>query len=681
MDRPGNRVVGVVASSISLGWLLGAGAWAQVPMGPGTVLNEIREGFQVEPSVAFDGSGRAITAWTDGYVVARVVDAGDVGGPIARLDQVDGYAGPPRSTVRADGRTVVVWRQSYRVVDFDDLSLGEERTIAPEEQYFAIGSPDATFMGDGTFIIAFGASDLALDDPNHPFDVFVRLFNAAGDPLGPPRLVVGNEPGDQAGARIASDARGRFVVIWVSDQTEELYYFHSIYGRRFDEHGAPLGEPFRIDAGTGDPIFSADVAMNRDGGFVVSWSRFGPPGADADIFYRLYSEDGSPATPELRASEQTIGPQIDPALAMDAAGNFVLVWDDVAPPDDTFEEIQGRLFRPDGSPVGHEFRLTDVTPDDYDEIPAVALADNGTILAAWGSWREENANFYGFDIEARRFFRGCQPGASRLTLHGGRFEVCASYRTLAGTEGVGVPLPLTPESGGFWFFSPDNLEVVLKLLDGCGTNGNYWIYSAGLTNLEVTVGVIDTWSGQTWVFDNDQATAFPPVGEITSLPVCHASPKAAPLTAGTVSPGPPLEPSPIHWTDSTFTALPANFEGTCVADATHLCLQSDRFRVSARFATPGGELRDARVVPLGTDSGALWFFWPANLELFVKVLDACGLADFESFWVYAAGLTDLEVELTVVDTRSGTSKTYRNPQHRPYPAVLDSQAFNTCDTP
>ena len=393
MDRPGNRIAGVVALSTSIGWLLGAGAWAQVPMGPGTVLNEIREGFQLEPSVAFDGSGRAITAWTDGYVVARVVDAGDVGGPIARLDQVDGYAGPPRATARADGRTVVVWRQSYRVVDLDDLSLGEERTIAPEERYLATNGPDSTFVNDGTFVIAFEASDLELDDVNYPFDVFVRFFDASGDPMGPPRLVVGHEPGNQGGPRIASDARGRFVVIWVSDQTEELYYFHSIFGRRFDENGAPLGEPFRIDAGTGDPIFSADVAMNRDGGFVVSWARFGPPGADSDIYYRLYSEGGVPATPERRANEQTIGPQIDPAMGMDAAGNFVLVWDDVAPPDDTFEEIQGRLFRPDGSPVGHEFRLTDVTPDDYDEIPAVALADNGTFLAAWGSWREENANF------------------------------------------------------------------------------------------------------------------------------------------------------------------------------------------------------------------------------------------------------------------------------------------------
>lgn len=103
--------------------------------------------------------------------------------------------------------------------------------------------------------------------------------------------------------------------------------------------------------------------------------------------------------------------------------------------------------------------------------------------------------------------------------------------------------------------------------------------------------------------------------------------------------------------------------------------------MSATYATPGGETGDAQAVPLSADSGARWFFWPENLEFFVKVLDACDLPEFESFWVYAAGLTDLEVELSVVDTRTGEPKFYRNPQYRPFPAVLDAQAFASCGGP
>ena len=56
-----------------------------------------------------------------------------------------------------------------------------------------------------------------------------------------------------------------------------------------------------------------------------------------------------------------------------------------------------------------------------------------------------------------------------------------------------------------------------------------------------------------------------------------------------------------------------------------------------------------RAVRLGSDSGYFWFFDPTNPEIFVKVLDAC-VAPFERYWVFAAGLTDVETRLTVVDS-------------------------------
>lgn len=48
---------------------------------------------------------------------------------------------------------------------------------------------------------------------------------------------------------------------------------------------------------------------------------------------------------------------------------------------------------------------------------------------------------------------------------------------------------LTPESGYFWFFSPDNIEVPVKLLDGRSVNGHYWLFLSGMTDLGLTVTV------------------------------------------------------------------------------------------------------------------------------------------------------------------------------------------------
>lgn len=78
----------------------------------------------------------------------------------------------------------------------------------------------------------------------------------------------------------------------------------------------------------------------------------------------------------------------------------------------------------------------------------------------------------------------CLPLAAVLCLNGGRFRVAATWRTAQGS-GDAQALPLTPDTGAFWFFSAENLELVVKVLNGCAFNGNYWVFAGGLTNVGV----------------------------------------------------------------------------------------------------------------------------------------------------------------------------------------------------
>ncbi|HVR28597.1 MAG TPA: hypothetical protein VMS86_03600, partial [Thermoanaerobaculia bacterium] len=82
-------------------------------------------------------------------------------------------------------------------------------------------------------------------------------------------------------------------------------------------------------------------------------------------------------------------------------------------------------------------------------------------------------------------------------------------------------------------------------------------------------------------------------------------------------------------------------------------------------------------IELTDDTGAFWFFDSANVEILIKVLDACASA-FDSFWVFAAGLTNVEVRLTVTDTETGMVKVYDNPLDQPFQPVQDTRAFATC---
>jgi hypothetical protein len=118
---------------------------------------------------------------------------------------------------------------------------------------------------------------------------------------------------------------------------------------------------------------------------------------------------------------------------------------------------------------------------------------------------------------------------------------------------------------------------------------------------------------------------------------------------------------------------------TCAETASTLCLANQRFRVNAEWRIPDGTRGVGRVGRLTADSGYLWFFDPGNVEMMVKVLDACGA--FDRFWVFTAGLTNVRVDLTVTDTFTGEKWQRVNQLGVPFAPIQDASAFATCPPP
>jgi hypothetical protein len=117
-------------------------------------------------------------------------------------------------------------------------------------------------------------------------------------------------------------------------------------------------------------------------------------------------------------------------------------------------------------------------------------------------------------------------------------------------------------------------------------------------------------------------------------------------------------------------------DGPCVASPNAMCLNSDRFRVQALFLTGAGQGGEARMVKLTADSGYSWFFDSDNIEGVIKVLNGCGVNS--RYWVFAAGLTNVKVLLTVTDSATASTTTYFNPQGVPFQPLQDTGAFSTC---
>jgi PKD repeat protein len=108
----------------------------------------------------------------------------------------------------------------------------------------------------------------------------------------------------------------------------------------------------------------------------------------------------------------------------------------------------------------------------------------------------------------------------------------------------------------------------------------------------------------------------------------------------------------------------------------NLCLDSNRFQVSINWTKPDGSKGSGTAVSLTDDSGYFWFFDNTNIETVVKVLNGCSIGGH--YWVFAAGLTNVEATLTVLDTKNAVSKSYTNPQSTAFAPIQDTSAFSTC---
>ena len=90
----------------------------------------------------------------------------------------------------------------------------------------------------------------------------------------------------------------------------------------------------------------------------------------------------------------------------------------------------------------------------------------------------------------------CRAGRGALCLDDGRFHLRASWRAPIAAVGDADELPLTPDTGAFWFFDPDNVELIVKAIDGGGTNGHESIFYGALSNVEYSLDVTDSLTGE-----------------------------------------------------------------------------------------------------------------------------------------------------------------------------------------
>ena len=270
----------------------------------------------------------------------------------------------------------------------------------------------------------------------------------------------------------------------------------------------------------------------------------------------------------------------------------------------------------------------------------------------------------------------CRADAETLCMQDSRFEATMEWRTAGGESGAGQAVHAgTNDSGLFYFFDPENWEVLIKVLDGCAINGRLWVLGASTTDLGYRIRIVDTVTGESRSYANEPGRPAPAIVDVDAFSdACAAAATGAAPSAG--APGAAASGWLGARARESMPGVVAAEQGwgSCESFPADLCLRDRRFSARVWTYTSDRDRLAGRVARAGTDtSGVFYFFDPENWEVLLKVLDGCAVNGH--YWVFAASATDLELGLMVKDTVTDASRRYRTRPGQPAPAIVDTEAF------
>jgi hypothetical protein len=299
-------------------------------------VNTYITGDQADPSVAMDADGDFIITYTTGY------------------DNI-GFGNP-------DGSALAVFAQRFNADGSIPGTNGTEflvNTTTDLEQR----NPDVAMDDDGDFVITWQSTE---NSPGYYDNIYAQRYDSGGNRAGTEFMVNTFTDSYQRNAEVAMAGSGNFVIAWTSghllNNANQDGSYYGIYAQRYNADGTkPVtnGAEFLVNSTISGNQENVSTAMDDSGDFVITWQSEDQDEyaagsfAGFGIFGQRYNSDGSkPATngTEFLVNTYTTGEQYTPAVAMDNAGDFVVVWtSNLQPGQDNYYGVFGQRYNTNGT--------------------------------------------------------------------------------------------------------------------------------------------------------------------------------------------------------------------------------------------------------------------------------------------------------------------------------------------
>ncbi len=192
---------------------------------------------------------------------------------------------------------------------------------------------------------------------------------------------------DQSGPSISMDAVGNFVIVWYDFRNANW----DIYYQRYNDAGLALGVNTKVNDDTQDASQEhPSISMDAAGNFVIVWDDY--RNNNYDIYYQRYSSTGGALGVNTKVNDDVgTAKQWDPSISIDAAGNFVVVWIDER---NVNRDIYYQRYSSTGGALGVNTKVNDDAENTDQISPAILFDVTGNFVIVWHDFRNNNWDIY-----------------------------------------------------------------------------------------------------------------------------------------------------------------------------------------------------------------------------------------------------------------------------------------------
>ena len=256
----------------------------------------------------------------------------------------------------------------------------------------------------GAFV-AVWQDDSNKDDGDGNYDIEGRIFCAGGCEDVKQFTVNSNTAGSQRHPDVAMDKDGNFVVVWEEDNGNKNT--SEIYMRGFDAKGNERFASKVVNTVTDGMQYTPSIAMAPDGKFVVAWHDESAGQNTPQVFIRGFNADGSELFHDRNVMEKAEGARKAPDVAIADDGTFVVTWQDDSDGNGTYQ-IYAKGFNADGTDRISQFTVNTVAAGQQYN-PSIGMNASGTFFIAYEDDNDKNGKFLimarGFDKDGKEIFK------------------------------------------------------------------------------------------------------------------------------------------------------------------------------------------------------------------------------------------------------------------------------------